>query len=80
MQPFLSLLTNYINTLGHTCAHTCLQLFAVQNVSLNAVKSQMFYEEVHPLTQCYIYGHLNITDIYQLSCSYQGIASITGQD
>lgn len=63
------------------CTHLPASIFfAVQNVSLDAVKSQFFYQEVYPLTQHYIYGYLNTTDIYQLSCSYQGIASITGQD
>lgn len=42
----------------------CICLFAVQNASLNAVKFQSFYQEIYPLTQCYIYGHLNVTDIY----------------
>lgn len=65
-----------------TNVHTpaCICFFAVQNASLNAVKSQSFCQEVYPLTHCYIYRRLNITDIYQLSCSYQGIAPITGQD
>lgn len=79
MQPFLSLLTNYTNQLGHKYAHACLHLVFYSS-ECECECCQLFYEEVYPLTQCYFYGHLNITDIYQLSCSYQGIASITGQD